>query len=85
MLRVPLDGDYSLWHASFRHPAGNISLPEGEPCICGMARWVHHADAAALLLQVRGESETPHASRSFDFGRMTHETSQQQCIVPGTT
>ena len=23
----------SLWHASLRHPAGNIPLPEGEPCI----------------------------------------------------
>ena len=22
-----------LWHASLRHPAGNTSLPEGEPCI----------------------------------------------------
>ena len=50
-----------------------------------MARWVHH-DAAALLLLVRGQSETPRTSRSFDFGRMTHDTtSQQQCIVPGTT
>ena len=43
-----------------------------------------HHDAAALLLLVRG-SETPRTSRSFDFGRMTHDTSQQQCIVPGTT
>ena len=22
-----------LWHAILRHPAGNISLPEGEPCM----------------------------------------------------
>ena len=25
--------NFPLWHASFRHPAGNIPLPEGEPCV----------------------------------------------------
>ena len=24
--------NFSLWHASLRHPAGNIPLPEGETC-----------------------------------------------------
>ena len=24
---------FPLWHASLRHPAGNIPLPEGEPCM----------------------------------------------------
>ena len=24
---------FPLWHASLRHPAGNIPLPEGEPCL----------------------------------------------------
>ena len=32
--------NFSLWHASVRHPAGNIPLPDGEPCvytyICGI-------------------------------------------------
>ena len=25
--------NFPLWHASLRHPAGNIPLPEGEPCM----------------------------------------------------
>ena len=25
--------NFPLWHASLRHPAGNIPLPEGEPCV----------------------------------------------------
>ena len=25
--------NFPLWHASMRHPAGNIPLPEGEPCM----------------------------------------------------
>ena len=25
--------NFPLWHASLRHPAGNIPLYEGEPCI----------------------------------------------------
>ena len=36
MLRVPLwmtIDNFPLWHASLRHPAGNIPLPEGEPCV----------------------------------------------------
>ena len=46
---------------------------------------LHHG-SAALLSQVRGQSETPRTSRSLGFGRMTHDTtSQQQRIVPGST
>ena len=26
--------NFHLWHASLRHPAGTIPLPEGEPCMC---------------------------------------------------
>ena len=26
--------NFPLWHASLRHPAGNIPLPEREPCMC---------------------------------------------------
>ena len=25
--------NFLLWHASLRHPPGNIPLPEGEPCM----------------------------------------------------
>ena len=25
--------NFPLWHVSLRHPAGNIPLPEGEPCM----------------------------------------------------
>ena len=25
--------NFPLWHANLRHPAGNMPLPEGEPCI----------------------------------------------------
>ena len=31
--RLMISDNFTLWHASLRHPAGNIPLPEGEPCM----------------------------------------------------